>query len=235
MDPSARDMGLAQALRVDYRGEGLSDESCPLAPWPVIDSWVTQAIARNAAHQDVPEPTSLAVATVDEEGMPDVRVVLMRFLDESGPAFLTNLRSAKGRQIAVNSAMAASLTWPSMFRSVRFRGYAQELPRDMVADYFRSRPYGSRISAHVSQQSQPIVDRVELERAWAECEQRWPDDGTPEAVPVPEFWGGYRLLPQWVEVWAGRSDRLHDRFGFRRTGPGSLADPHAWERVRLQP
>lgn len=242
MDPTERGLadrvipGLAAAVtRVEYQGDGLTEADCPQAPLPIALAWLEQAVARNDKRGDVPEPTALSVATVDASGMPDVRTVLMRFLDATGPAFLTNTDSAKGRQLAGNPAMAASLTWPSMFRAVRFRGYAQPLPRDLVTDYFTSRPYGSRIGAHASAQSRPATDRASLEAAYAECAQRWPDDGTPEAVPVPEHWGGYRLTVEYVELWAGRSNRLHDRFGFERVDEGGLDDPVAWRRVRLQP
>lgn len=227
--------GISGVERVDYTGEGLSEEQAPDAPLPVIEAWVDAAVARGRESGDVPEPTAISVATVDADGMPDVRTVLMRYLDATGPAFFTGLTSAKGQQVAANPVMAAALTWPSMYRAIRFRGRAHELSRALVADYFTSRPYGSRISAHASMQSSPVAGRAELEQAYRECELRWPDRGGSRDVPVPERWGGYRLVPDIVELWAGRRSRLHDRIVWERTGPGGLDDPQAWRRRRLQP
>lgn len=227
--------GISGVDRLDYAGEGLSEEHAPAAPLAAIHAWVDAAVARGREQGDVPEPTALSVATVDADGMPDVRTVLMRLLDATGPAFFTGMTSAKGQQLAANPVMAASLTWPSMFRAIRFRGQVQQLDRDVVTDYFRSRPYGSRIGAHASAQSSPVAGRAELEQAYRDCEVRWPDHGAPDDVPVPQSWGGYRLVPDRVEMWAGRRSRLHDRIVWERSGPGGLDDPHVWRRGRIQP
>ncbi|WP_151525669.1 pyridoxamine 5'-phosphate oxidase [Serinicoccus kebangsaanensis] len=221
--------------RTDYTGEGIAEQDAPDAPLPLVRAWLEQASARQQDRGDVPEPSALSVATVDGDGMPDVRTVLMRFLDGTGPAFLTNTGSAKGLQLGQNDAVAASLTWPSMFRAVRFRGRAALLDRALVTEYFRSRPYGSRISAHASEQSRPVADRDSLERAYAACERRWPDHGSADDVPVPDGWGGYRILADRVEVWAGRRNRLHDRLVWDRVGQGGLDDPDCWRRSRIQP
>lgn len=221
--------------RVDYEGEGLAEADAPDAPLPLVLSWIREAVARQAERGDVPEPTAISVATVDADGLPDVRTVLLKGLDAAGPYFLTNLDSAKGRQLRANPGIAAALTWPSMFRAVRFRGRAEELSRAEVTDYFRTRPWSSRVSAHASAQSQPAPDRASLETAYQQSAERFPDTGEPDAVPVPEVWGGYRIAVERVEVWAGRRSRLHDRLVWERTGPGGLDDPAAWRRLRLQP
>lgn len=221
--------------RVDYTGEGLVEEAAPAAPMDLVRLWLDQAVARQREQGDVPEPAALSVATVDGDGMPDVRTVLMRFLDADGPGFLTHQGSAKGRHLAGNSGIAASLTWPSMFRAIRFRGRAQMLDRELVEDYFRSRPYGSRISAHASTQGAPVADREALEAAYRECAERWPDHGDPDDVPVPTGWGGYRIVADRVEAWGGRRNRLHDRIVWDRIGTGGLDLPDAWRRGRLQP
>lgn len=228
-------LGPFSAVRVDYEGEGLSEEGCPAAPWSLLQDWIAAAVARQQERGDVPEPLSMSVATSDPDGLPDVRTVLLRDLDLRGPAFYTSTTSAKGEQLAANPGLAVALTWPAMFRSVRMRGYAEALPRAQVEDYFRSRPWGARVGAHASAQSRPVPDRAALETAYRESAERFPDTGSPDDVPVPEGWGGYRLVADRVELWAGRRSRLHDRIVWERVGPGGLDEPAAWHRLRLQP
>lgn len=221
--------------RIDYDGEGLSEEQVSADPWTQIRAWVDDAVARQAAEGDVPEPLSISVATVDADGAPNVRTVLMRFLDERGPGFVTALTSAKGRELAGNPRIAAALTWPAMFRAIRFRGTAVQVDRAEVEAYFDERPYGSRISAWTSRQSEPIASRAALEEQYAAYAAQWPDAGGSGDVPVPDFWGGYRIDVDEVEFWGGRRSRLHDRLVFTRVGEGSLADASAWHLHRRQP
>lgn len=223
------------AARVDYDGEGLSEDRCPAAPLPIVRAWVEAAVARSAAQQDVPEPTALSVATVGADGCPDVRTVLMRDLDARGPSFFGGLDSAKGRAMAARPRVAVALTWPSMYRAVRMRGGVEELSREEVAAYFRTRPWGSRIGAHASPQSERLADRATLEAAYEECARRWPDSGSPDDVPVPPRWGGWRVVADRVELWAGRRSRLHDRIVWERVAPGGLDEPAAWSRSRRWP
>ena len=150
---------------VDYSGEGLADGEVPGAPFALVTSWIDTARARQADRGDVPEPLSFAVATVDADGRPDVRTVLMRFLDARGPGFVTNLESAKSRQLQATPGIAATITWPAMFRAVRFRGQAELVAEAEIDRYFAERPRGSQLSAWVSHQSQPIEGREPLERA----------------------------------------------------------------------
>jgi len=226
---------MSDALRREYAGEGLTESALAGTPWEQARSWVDDAVYRSVEREDVPEPLALSVATVDDAGRPDVRTVLMRFLDPSGPGFVTNLESAKGVQISGNPGIAVSLTWPAMYRAIRLRGVAQELTRAEVTGYFGQRPWGSRISAWASRQSQVIDGRAGLEEAYERYAARWPDEGNPTDVPVPDFWGGYRVLCDEVEFWAGRRNRLHDRLVFVRTGEGSLDDAGAWRMERRQP
>lgn len=224
------------SIRIDYDGEGLSEaEVAGRTPYAVARQWVDAAVARQAEGGDVPEPLSMAVATVDDKGHPNVRTVLMRFFDPRGPGFVTSLTSTKGRELATNPAVALTLTWPSMFRAIRFRGTAIPLEREEVEAYFDERPYGSRISAWASDQSQPIGSREELEDAHRAIESRFPDTGGPLAVPVPDTWGGFRVRADRVEFWGGRRSRLHDRLVYSRIGEGSLDDAPAWSLQRLQP
>lgn len=221
--------------RVDYHGDGLLEDDVLASPYLQVRAWLDDALASAAARPDVPEPTALSVATVDANGAPNVRTVLMRFFDERGPGFVTNLQSTKGDEIRAEPRVAAALTWPSLYRAIRFRGVAEPLTRAEVDSYFDSRPYGSRLSAWASDQSRPATGRDDLERRWADAQARFPDTGHDGDVPVPEFWGGWRIRCDEVEFWAGRANRLHDRIVFTRTGDGDLGDPTAWTRTRRQP
>jgi pyridoxamine 5'-phosphate oxidase len=221
--------------RIDYTGEGISEAQVAATPWQQARRWVDDALARAAIRDDVPEPLALSVATAGADGAPNVRTVLMRFFDERGPGFVTSTQSTKGLEIAATGRVAASLTWPSMFRAVRFRGTAQEVARDEVEAYFCSRPWASRISAWASRQSQPVEGRAPLEEAYERYAAQFPDRGNADDVPVPDFWGGYRVACDEVEFWGGRRNRLHDRLVFTRVAEGSLDDVGAWTLSRRQP
>ena len=223
------------ALRREYHGEGLTESAIGASPWEQARLWVDDAVHRSVQRDDVPEPLAMSVATVDATGRPDVRTVLLRFFDPAGPGFVANLKSAKGIQIAGNPAVAASLVWPGLYRAIRFRGMASQLGRDEVGRYFGERPWGSRISAWASRQSQVIEGRAPLEEAYQWYAARWPDHSAPTDVPVPDFWGGYRITCDEVEFWAGRRDRLHDRLVFVRVADGGLDDAGAWRLQRRQP
>lgn len=176
-------------MRSEYAGEGLSEDGVAPTPLRQVRAWVADAQARQAERGDVVEPTALSVATVDSDGHANVRTVLMRFLDERGPGFVTDLGSAKSREIVATGSVAASLTWPAMYRAVRFRGRAVPVGRDEIAAYFATRPWGSRISAWASDQSQPVADRATLVAAYERYAALYPDTGSPDDVPVPDGWG----------------------------------------------
>lgn len=221
--------------RVDYTGDGLSEDQLLDTPHAQVQAWVDDAVRRSETDSDVFEPLAAAVATVDTEGRPNVRTVLMRFFDERGPGFVTAVTSTKGRELAVNPHIAAALTWPSMYRSVRFRGRAVALERAEVEEYWRSRPWASRISAWASDQSRPIGSRADLEAAYRQRAEQFPDHGSDEDVPLPDFWGGFRIVCDEVELWAGRRNRLHDRLVYTRAGEGDLGHAGSWELSRRQP
>ncbi|NHN55608.1 pyridoxamine 5'-phosphate oxidase [Calidifontibacter sp. DB0510] len=225
---------MEQFTRRDYAGEGITGP-VPSTPWAWVQQWVDDARRAGRERADVPEPDSLSVATVDPDGRPSVRTVLLRRLDPQGPGFFTNLHSRKGQALRAHPQAAATLTWPAIYRAIRFEGVAQELDREEVRAYFDSRPWGSRVGAWASEQSAPITDRGELEARVAELEQRWPDRGQADDVPLPDFWGGYLLHCDRVELWAGRRSRLHDRVVWTRDSPGPLDEDGAWEHRLLQP
>lgn len=226
---------LIQVARWDYDGEGIDEAMLPGDPWTAVTAWVEDARERSLRGDDVPEPDAISVATADASGQPHVRTVLMRYLSPHGPGFYTNLDSAKGRDLAANPLISAALTWPAMFRAVRFTGSAEQLPREVVTQYFQTRPYGSRIGAWASWQSQPIADRAGLEQRTQELMRRWPDTDSEDDVPLPDFWGGYLIRCAEIELWAGRRSRQHDRLVYVRTAAGTLADGQAWRVERRQP
>lgn len=226
---------MSDALRREYHGEGLTESDLAATAWEQARGWLDDAVHRSGERHDVPEPLSMSLATIDAAGRPDVRTVLMRFFDSAGPGFVSNLESTKGVQIAGNPAVAAAVVWPAMYRAIRFRGMARPLRRQEVEAYFRERPWGSRIGAWASRQSQVIQGRAGLEEAYARYAAQWPDLGGPDDVPVPDFWGGFRIACDEVEFWAGRSNRLHDRLVFVRVGDGGLDDAPAWRVERRQP
>ncbi|GIG23000.1 pyridoxine/pyridoxamine 5'-phosphate oxidase [Cellulomonas chitinilytica] len=222
-------------MRSEYTSDGLDESELAPTPLQQVRRWVAEATARQADLGDVAEPTALSVATVDADGRPNVRTVLMRFLDARGPGFVTDLGSAKSRELTANGAVAASLTWAAMHRAVRFRGRAVLVGRDDIDAYFRARPWGSRISAWASDQSRPVADRGALVAAYERYAALYPDTGSPDDVPVPDTWGGWRIDCDEVELWAGRRDRLHDRLVYARVTDGDLGTPTAWTVHRRQP
>ena len=222
-------------IPTSHPGDGLAEPDVLASPYLQARAWIDEATSLAAQRPDLAEPTAMSVATVDAEGRPNVRTVLMRFFDQRGPGFVTNLDSAKSLEIRANPGIAVSLTWPPLHRAIRFRGRAEPIERDEVAAYFSSRPHGSRISAWASEQSRPVGSRADLERQWADALARFPETGEPDDVPLPDFWGGWRIVPDEVELWAGRVNRLHDRIVFTRVGEGTLADVASWSRSRRQP
>ena len=192
-----------------------------LDPDPIrqIRTWLADAEGAGA-----PLPTAFALATADGDGMPSVRFVLLHGLGDDGLRYYTNRGSRKGRDVAVNPWASGAFWWPVLNRQVRVAGPVRQLPDDASATYWASRPRGSQLSAAASQQGREIGSRAELEAAVADVENRHPHD-----VPLPPTWGGYLLIPQVIEFWESRDDRLHDRIEFRRGGDGT------WTGRRLQP
>lgn len=216
--------------RLAYDG-ALLGEDVAGAPLPLLARWYADAVD----DERVDEPGAMVVATVDDEGLPDARTVLLKGLDAEGFVFFTNTGSAKGRQLAGTPYASLVLLWHPMYRQVRLRGPVTPTPRQAAVDYFAARPRGSQVATRASQQSKPIGSRAELEAQVAAEQARWPDTGSPLDVPAPDSWGGYLVRPDVIELWVGQRSRLHDRLRFTRVAPGGLDDPAAWTRTRLQP
>ena len=236
--------------RVDYTGAGLDERDCAPTPLAQLQRWIDEALGAGVSGAESPEGVALSLATVDAAGAPNVRTVLMRFLDRRGPGFVTDGGSAKARELTADPRVAASLGWPALFRVVRFRGLAEPIEADALAAYWVTRPWGSRIAAWASHQSSPIGGRAELEARFDEYAARFPDHGHPDDVPVPPTWAGFRIRPVEVEFWAGRTSRLHDRlvYAARESGidaagsrsggvsaPPLLDEPRGWQLSRRQP
>jgi pyridoxamine 5'-phosphate oxidase len=204
----------------------------PAAPLPLLARWYAEALDDDR----VPEAAAMVLATVDADGHPDARTVLLKGLDAHGATLFTNLGSTKARELAHTPYAAVVLPWHGMYRQVRMRGPVEPVSREETAEYFATRPRGSQIASRASHQSQPVGSRADLEAAVEAEAARWPDTGSPDDVPVPDFWGGYRIRPVEVELWVGQPSRLHDRIRYSSgASPARLDDDGAWTQTRLQP
>ncbi|MCO5072742.1 MAG: pyridoxamine 5'-phosphate oxidase [Rhizobiaceae bacterium] len=188
-------------------------------PFELFAAWLEDATA-----SEPNDPNAVALATVDPEGLPDVRMVLLKGFDQAGFVFYTNFESAKGREILANMKAAMCFHWKSLRRQVRVRGTVEQVSDAEADAYYASRPRGSRIGAWASKQSRPLESRFALERAVAEFTARHAIG----EIPRPQHWSGFRILPQQIEFWHDRPFRLHDRMQFTRNGGG-------WTKTRLYP
>jgi pyridoxamine 5'-phosphate oxidase len=205
-------------MRHSYNVEGFHIEQADDDPVIQFDRWFKEAVG-----SEVMEPNAMALATADKDGRPSVRMVLLKEFSHRGFVFYTNYESRKAEEIAGNPVVSLMFWWDRIFRQVRIEG---TVTRNDPADsdgYFASRPYGSRIGASVSPQSRTLQSRAELENAWKEMEQRYPDE-----VPRPDFWGGYVVRPSSFEFWQGQQSRLHDRIVYTIDGDG-------WQKRRIAP
>lgn len=198
---------------------GLNEHTVGTEPFRLFDSWYHEA---REAGLYLPESMTLATSTPD--GSPSARLVLLKGHDERGFVFFTNYESRKAVELKENPKAALAIHWPILQRQVRIEGTVEKTSEQDSFAYFRTRPRGSKIGAWASPQSAVIEDRERLERKVAEYEARYPGDD----VPLPPYWGGYRLRPERIEFWQGRANRLHDRFRFTRTDD-------TWTVERLAP
>ena len=205
-------------LRREYTLDGLTEADALRDPFAQFERWFRDAIDAN-----LPLPNAMTLATATMQGAPDARVVLLKGVEGGGFVFYTNYLSRKGKELEANPAACLVFLWTELERQVRIEGRVEKVTAVESDAYFASRPLGARLSAWASAQSDPVSGRGELERALEAVESRYGED-----PPRPPHWGGYRLIPDAIEFWQGRENRLHDRLLYRRADGG-------WKIERLAP
>jgi pyridoxamine 5'-phosphate oxidase len=209
------------SLREEYVNRSLDVESVDPCPFKQFESWF-----REASDENILEPNAMVVSTIDRDGQPTQRTVLLKFFDKSGFVFFTNYNSRKATQIAGNDHVSLLFPWYALQRQVEVNGVAEKVSTAESLKYFALRPRGSQLGAWVSQQSTVVSNRSLLQNKLAEIKQKFASG----EVPKPPDWGGFRVKPTRIEFWQGGKDRLHDRMEYTR----STYSP-TWHRKRLAP
>lgn len=207
-------------LRKQYMAQGLSKSELDAAPLKQFEAWYQQTI-----DSDIYEPGAMSLATVDASGQPWQRIVLLKLFDEKGFVFFTNYESRKAKQIAANAHVSLLFPWHFLGRQVKITGIAEKVSSAESLKYFATRPRGSQLGAWASQQSQMINSRSILESMVDSMKHKFAD----HEIPLPPFWGGYRVKPKTFEFWQARDSRLHDRFIYQKNKEGE------WYTERLAP
>ncbi len=214
--------GLA-GMRRHYARQDLLEQNCPSEPFQLFADWLRLAVA---TEQPPVEANAMVLSTVDGNGCPHSRVMLLKELDARGFVFYTNYESDKGLELALQPHAALLFFWPALERQVRVEGRVEKVAAAESDAYYNVRPLGSRLGAWASAQSRPLASREQLEARLAAVTEQFAGNEQP---PRPPHWGGFLLVPERIEFWQGRPSRLHDRIDYRR-----LPD-HSWSRTRLSP
>ncbi len=206
--------------RKDYLQDGLEKKDLLVNPFDQFELWFKKTV-----DLQLNEPNAFSLATVDQNGSPGLRTVLLKYFDERGFVFFTNYSSAKAQQIKNNPQVAALFPWVSLERQIIITGKAEKITKSESLKYFVSRPHGSQLGAWISQQSSVISSRSILEMKLEQIKNKFKKG----QVPLPDFWGGYRIVPHKFEFWQGRTNRLHDRFVYQKN------ESDNWKIERLAP
>ena len=206
------------ALRIDYMLASLDEGDVAATPLGQFDKWFKEAL-----NAQLPAANAMTLATCDAQARPSARIVLIKSYDERGFVFFTNYESHKGQDLTTNNRAALLFFWPELERQIRIQGRVEKVSAAMSDDYFKSRPLASRIGVWASSQSQVLPSRTALEARVAAFEAEYGEN-----PPRPAHWGGYRVVPQVLEFWQGRRDRLHDRIQYR-------LNKGKWKIERLAP
>lgn len=206
-------------LRREYASRALGEAHADADPIRQFTAWFDEA-----ASAQILDVNAMTLATTAADGDPDARIVLLKGFDDDGFVFFTNYLSVKGRDLAARPRACLLFFWVELERQVRITGSVTKVSRSESEEYFHSRPFESQVGAWASPQSTPVADRTVLETRYAELSAQYAG----QTVPLPEFWGGYRVAPEKVEFWQGRPSRLHDRLLYTR-------GPNGWSRSRLAP
>jgi len=206
-------------IRQEYTLGGMDDSYLGANPIDLFDRWF-----REAVNAGINEPSAMALSTLETDGYPQSRIVLLKGYGEEGFSFFTNYESQKGNALAQYPKASLLFFWPELQRQIRITGKVEKTSVEESEEYFRSRPRGSRLGAWTSEQSQEIPSRKTLEERYEVFDRKFPE----EDIPKPPHWGGYRLTPLTFEFWQGRENRLHDRISFRK-------ENGKWKTARLAP
>jgi pyridoxamine 5'-phosphate oxidase len=206
-------------FRKEYHKDELRDEGLDADPIHLFRKWFRAAVDEN-----IPEVNAVTLATATRDGLPSARTVLLKGFDENGFVFYTNYTGRKAAEIESNPWAAILIFWKELERQIRIEGRVEKVSQVESDEYFKSRPLESKLSAIVSKQSQPIESRRQLEEMWVENLKKYDN----REIPRPDYWGGYRVIPDNIEFWQGRPNRMHDRILYSRKG-------NNWKIERLQP